>query len=383
MRLAGADSGALPSEGAQQVGQREQQNVLLSQSRPAEEDTEGTFIPVRSRRTRRKQRQQLQQSNEGPYPSSAAEATSLNSAEADMDAAAVLLQALPEAESGCVVERVAEASFPNDTTAPCPTTVPSASLSGAGCATSCSNGDSIGACGPGDYFEEVKSVATTEKTSANMRGQAAGSARGKSNVRGEKKPVFYELRRLYVPAHRMTPLRKQWVMLIEPLVTHLQLQVRMNVRRRCVELRRNPSHDVVRPSNSPAFLEENSSLLQKGSDYVRAFLLGFAIRDALALLRLDDLSIESFEVRDVKRLGGDHLSRCLARLSGREGKTKFAIENATRTRLVFAGSTIHILGSFDNIRLARHACCSLILGAPPGKVYNHLRTVTRRLAERF
>lgn len=64
-------------------------------------------------------------------------------------------------------------------------------------------------------------------------------------------------------------------------------------------------------------------------------------------------------------------------------KQRYAIENATRTRIVVADSHVHILGSFANIKLARDAICSLILGAPPGKVYNQLRNVARRLAERF
>lgn len=48
-----------------------------------------------------------------------------------------------------------------------------------------------------------------------------------------------------------------------------------------------------------------------------------------------------------------------------------------------ADQHVHILGSFANIKLARDAVCSLILGAPPGKVYNQLRSVAKRLAERF
>ena len=35
------------------------------------------------------------------------------------------------------------------------------------------------------------------------------------------------------------------------------------------------------------------------------------------------------------------------------GKTKFTIENATKTRIVIADTRIHILGSYQNIRVAR------------------------------
>ncbi|CAE6467192.1 unnamed protein product [Rhizoctonia solani] len=215
-----------------------------------------------------------------------------------------------------------------------------------------------------------------------VMGESTADGDGGMDVDNENTPSFpalpasaqratekSETRKIPIPPHRMTPLKKDWVNVFSPLTEMLGLQVRMNIQKRAVEIRTSKHTKDI-------------GAIQKGADFVKAYALGFDVNDAIALLRLDDLYLDSFEIKDVKTLHGDHLSRAIGRIAGHDGKTKFTIENASRTRIVLADTKIHILGSFQNIKIARDALVSLILGSPPGKVYAGLRTVGARMRQR-
>ncbi|KAK2750252.1 pre-rRNA-processing protein pno1 [Onygenales sp. PD_40] len=232
-----------------------------------------------------------------------------------------------------------------------------------------------------DILIDTNAAPPTEPLPSAPQPQQQAEADSEMQIDEEGRPVFtpatpsesayrVETRKVPVPPHRMTPLKATWPKIYPPLVEHLKLQVRMNIKTRSVELR-SSKHTT------------DTGALQKGEDFVKAFTLGFDVDDAIALLRLDDLYIETFEIKDVKTLNGEHLGRAIGRIAGKDGKTKFAIENASRTRVVLADQKIHILGGFQNIHIAREAIVSLILGSPPGKVYGNLRTVASRMKERF
>jgi hypothetical protein len=58
-----------------------------------------------------------------------------------------------------------------------------------------------------------------------------------ASAAAQKATLKSETRRVPIPPHRMTPLKKDWVNIFGPLTEILGLQVRMNVQRRCVEIR--------------------------------------------------------------------------------------------------------------------------------------------------
>lgn len=111
----------------------------------------------------------------------------------------------------------------------------------------------------------------------------------------------------------MSPLKKDWVDLTTPIVKHMKLQVRMNLKRKAVELKTSQHTTdpgaLQKVSDASLFSDppdlhhhqdsEISILFCQGADFVKAYLLGFALKDAIAILRMDDLYVDSFQLDDV------------------------------------------------------------------------------------
>ncbi|GFQ66515.1 RNA-binding protein pno1 [Trichonephila clavata] len=196
---------------------------------------------------------------------------------------------------------------------------------------------------------------------------------------GVKRPYFppakktamdgsVDRRKIPIPRHRYTPLKANWLKIYTVVVEHLNLQIRFNTKAKMVELRTCEE-------------TKNINAIQKAADFIRAFALGFEVDDAMALVRLDELYLESFDIKDVKTLRGDHLSRAIGRIVGKNGITRYTIENGTKTRIICADSKIHIMGSYQNIRAARRTISNLIMGTPPSKVFGNMKKIANRLAE--
>ena len=71
-----------------------------------------------------------------------------------------------------------------------------------------------------------------------------------------------DTRKVQISPHRMTPLKAAWRKIYPPLVEHLRLQIRMNIRAKAVELRTS-SHTA------------ETGALNKAEEFIKAFNLGF------------------------------------------------------------------------------------------------------------
>ena len=77
-----------------------------------------------------------------------------------------------------------------------------------------------------------------------------------------KKTFKLEYRRVMIPTNRLKPLKENWPTIIKALVEHMKIEVKMNTKTKCVEMRNSDK-------------TENPSALQKSEEFLKAFVTGF------------------------------------------------------------------------------------------------------------
>lgn len=180
-----------------------------------------------------------------------------------------------------------------------------------------------------------------------------------------RQPVPFEMRSIPVPSRRIKSLKEAWMKIYAPIVNQCRLQIRMNLAERVINIRTCPE------TLSPA-------AIQRGEEFLRAVTYGFAVEDALSVLRMDSVYVDCFEIEDVRMLRHGHIGRAVGRIAGTGGKIKRNLEQASQTRIVLEDKNIRVLGTFDNIQLVRTAVSRLIMGAQPSKVCSDLINAAKR-----
>ncbi len=72
---------------------------------------------------------------------------------------------------------------------------------------------------------------------ASASGEASSSGFAPLSAKEQSSVIKNEFRRIPIPNHRMTPLKREWLNMYTPMVEMLGLQVRVNPKRRAVELK--------------------------------------------------------------------------------------------------------------------------------------------------
>lgn len=121
-------------------------------------------------------------------------------------------------------------------------------------------------------FEPIKaSKRRKESTGDAMEVDTHNGIEGKSKTRPPKakrhkiksfSETKDDMRKIPVPAHRYTPLKENWLKIFTPIVEHLQLQVRFNLKSRNVEIKTcDETKDIAN--------------LQKAADFVKVCIIVF------------------------------------------------------------------------------------------------------------
>lgn len=78
---------------------------------------------------------------------------------------------------------------------------------------------------------------TNESTSMEVSEETVVNRPAFPPIKREKLDNGTEIRKISVPAHRYSPLKENWMKLFTPIVEHLHLQIRFNLKNRQVEIR--------------------------------------------------------------------------------------------------------------------------------------------------
>jgi len=110
----------------------------------------------------------------------------------------------------------------------------------------------------------------------------------------------------------------------------------------------------------------------KARDIVEAVARGFSTERAFHLLE-EERIIDIIDLRDFFGKNESQIQRIKGRIIGKRGKARKMIEEMAGVSLSVYGHTVSIIGSYENVSIAREAVTMLIEGKQHNTVYKYLR----------
>jgi ribosomal RNA assembly protein len=114
----------------------------------------------------------------------------------------------------------------------------------------------------------------------------------------------------------------------------------------------------------------------KAIEIISAISKGFSPERAYRLLKEDLLDL--LDIRDYAGKSANSIQRIKGRIIGKAGNTRKTIEDLTGASISIYGHTVCLIGSFEEIRIAREAIKMISKGSSHKNVYNMLQAARRR-----
>lgn len=124
------------------------------------------------------------------------------------------------------------------------------------------------------------------------------------------------------------------------------------------------------------------SMLFKAKDVVTALGRGFSPEHAFRLIRDEEAILDVIDLRGVFGKSEADIKRVKGRIIGMNGKTRTIIEELTDTSVAVFGHTVAIIGTIEQVQVAREAIEMLIRGSMHGTVYRFLHGKRRELKKK-
>jgi ribosomal RNA assembly protein len=132
-------------------------------------------------------------------------------------------------------------------------------------------------------------------------------------------------------------------------------------------------------------MKENAadpSMLFKAKDVVTALGRGFSPEHAFRLIRDEEAVLDMLDLRVIFGKSEADIKRIKGRIIGMNGKTRTIIEELTDAHVAVYGHTVAIIGTMEQVQVAREAIEMLIKGNMHGTVYRFLHRKRRELKKK-